>query len=131
MSITPKPPEIIPYLFYRDVGAALDFLARTFGFKEEMRAGTPSGGMHGEASMSPFTGHLAGCPRRTPGRARCARGPGTARRPPGLSWTCSSSSAISRHSSSVPCSRIFTQHLPAPQSEPATAVRSGPAQGPR
>ena len=26
MSITPKPPQIIPYLFYRDVGAALDFL---------------------------------------------------------------------------------------------------------
>jgi uncharacterized glyoxalase superfamily protein PhnB len=55
MSITPKPPQIIPYLFYRDIGAALDFLCRAFGFKEEMRVGTPSGGMHGEAS---FQGQL-------------------------------------------------------------------------
>ncbi len=55
MSTTPKPPQIIPYLFYRDVPAALDFLCRAFGFKEEMRIGTPSGGMHGEAS---FQGQL-------------------------------------------------------------------------
>jgi PhnB protein len=55
MSITPRPPQIIPYLFYRDVGAALDFLTSAFGFKEEIRAGTPSGGMHGEAS---FQGQL-------------------------------------------------------------------------
>jgi PhnB protein len=55
MSITPKPPQIIPYLFYRDVPAALDFLCGAFGFKEEMRTGTPSGGMHGEAS---FQGQL-------------------------------------------------------------------------
>ena len=38
MSITPRPPQIIPYLFYRDVSAALDFLCVAFGFKEEMRA---------------------------------------------------------------------------------------------
>jgi PhnB protein len=55
MSMTPKPPQIIPYLFYRDVPAALDFLCRAFGFKEEMRVGMPSGGMHGEAS---FLGQL-------------------------------------------------------------------------
>ena len=55
MSTTPRPPQIIPYLFYRDVPAALDFLTRAFGFKEEMRARTPSGGMHGEAS---FQGQL-------------------------------------------------------------------------
>jgi PhnB protein len=55
MSIIPKPPQIIPYLFYNDIGAALDFLTRAFGFKEEMRVGTPSGGMHGEAS---FQGQL-------------------------------------------------------------------------
>jgi PhnB protein len=55
MSITPKPPQIMPYLFYRDIGAALDFLTRAFGFKEEMRVGAPSGGMHGEAS---FQGQL-------------------------------------------------------------------------
>ncbi len=51
MSTIPKPPQIIPYLFYRDVPAALDFLCRAFGFEEEMRTGTPSGGMHGEASF--------------------------------------------------------------------------------
>jgi uncharacterized glyoxalase superfamily protein PhnB len=33
------------------VPAALDFLCRAFGFKEEMCTGTPSGGMHGEASL--------------------------------------------------------------------------------
>ena len=38
MPITPKPPQIIPYLFYNDIGAALDFLTRAFGFKE--RCGT-------------------------------------------------------------------------------------------
>src|SRR5580704_752852 len=43
--------EIIPYIFYRDVPAALEWLARAFGFKEEMRTGTPSGGMHGEMSL--------------------------------------------------------------------------------
>jgi PhnB protein len=43
--------EIIPYIFYRDVPAALEWLARAFGFKEEMRTGTPSGGIHGEMSL--------------------------------------------------------------------------------
>jgi uncharacterized glyoxalase superfamily protein PhnB len=30
--------EIIPYIFYRDVPIALDWLARTFGFTEEAPA---------------------------------------------------------------------------------------------
>ena len=51
MPITPRPPQIIPYLFYRDVPAALDFLTRAFGFKEEMRHATSRGGMHAEASL--------------------------------------------------------------------------------
>jgi PhnB protein len=55
MSTTPRPPQIIPYLFYRDVPAALDFLTRAFAFEEEMRTGTSSGGVHGEAS---FQGQL-------------------------------------------------------------------------
>ena len=42
------PTEIIPYLIYRDVPAALAFLDRAFGFVEERRDPTPSG-MH--ASM--------------------------------------------------------------------------------
>ena len=43
--------EIIPYIFYRDVPAALEWLTRVFGFKEGMRVGTPRGGMHGEMSL--------------------------------------------------------------------------------
>ena len=43
--------EIIPYLFYRDVPAALDWLAKAFGFIETMRHGTPRGGMHGEMAL--------------------------------------------------------------------------------
>lgn len=43
--------EIIPYIFYRDVPAALDWLSRAFGLKEEMRTGTPSGGMHAQMTL--------------------------------------------------------------------------------
>lgn len=43
--------EIIPYIFYRDLPVALDWLARAFGFTEVMRTGTPAGGMHGEMSF--------------------------------------------------------------------------------
>jgi uncharacterized glyoxalase superfamily protein PhnB len=50
-STAPKPPQIIPYLFCRDVPAALEFLTRAFGFKEEMPHATPSGGVHAEASF--------------------------------------------------------------------------------
>lgn len=42
--------EIIPYLFYRDVPTALDWLARAFGFTEEMRHATP-GGMHAQMTL--------------------------------------------------------------------------------
>jgi PhnB protein len=43
--------EIIPYIFYRDVAAALDWLARAFGFTETMREATSSGGVHGEMTL--------------------------------------------------------------------------------
>ncbi|GJE28082.1 VOC family protein [Methylobacterium organophilum] len=43
--------EIIPYLFYRDVPTALDWLARAFGFIEESRHPTPSGGLHAEMRL--------------------------------------------------------------------------------
>lgn len=39
--------EIIPYLFYRDVPAALDWLARVFGFEEVLRHPTAKG-MHAQ-----------------------------------------------------------------------------------
>lgn len=42
--------EIIPYIFYEDVPAALDWLARAFGFVEEMRHKTP-GGMHAQMTL--------------------------------------------------------------------------------
>jgi PhnB protein len=41
---------VVPYLFYRDVPAALDFLSRCFGFTEEMRHATPHG-MHAEMTF--------------------------------------------------------------------------------
>ena len=40
--------EIIPYLFYRDVGAASDWLAGAFGFEEVLRTRGESGGTHVE-----------------------------------------------------------------------------------
>jgi PhnB protein len=43
--------EIIPYIFYRDVPAALDWLTRAFGFAETMRTATPNGGTHGEMTL--------------------------------------------------------------------------------
>lgn len=42
--------EIIPYIFYRDVPTALDWLARAFGFTEQMRHATPSG-MHAQMML--------------------------------------------------------------------------------
>jgi PhnB protein len=42
--------EIIPYIFYRDVPAALEWLARAFGFVEELRHPTESG-MHAQMTL--------------------------------------------------------------------------------
>ncbi|MFZ0496777.1 MAG: hypothetical protein WBG11_13900 [Methylocella sp.] len=50
----PKPTvciEIVPYIFYRDVTAALDWLTRAFGFAETMRTATPNGGTLGEMTL--------------------------------------------------------------------------------
>ena len=44
------PTEIIPYIIYRDVPAALDWLARAFGFVETFRTATPDG-MHAEMAL--------------------------------------------------------------------------------
>jgi uncharacterized glyoxalase superfamily protein PhnB len=49
--MTAKIPMIIPYLFYDDVGAAVEFLVRAFGFVEQMRVGTPRGGVHAQAKL--------------------------------------------------------------------------------
>jgi len=42
--------EIVPYIFYRDVPATLDWLARAFGFTGEIRHATPSG-MHAQMRL--------------------------------------------------------------------------------
>jgi uncharacterized glyoxalase superfamily protein PhnB len=39
----PTTPTIAPYLLYEDVDGALDFLARAFGFREELRYTGPEG----------------------------------------------------------------------------------------
>jgi len=43
--------EIIPYLIYRDVKAALDWLTGAFGFTETLRNETPGGGLHAEMML--------------------------------------------------------------------------------
>jgi uncharacterized glyoxalase superfamily protein PhnB len=40
--------QIIPYLICRDIAASIDFLTRAYGFVEEERRETPSGGIHAE-----------------------------------------------------------------------------------
>jgi len=44
--------EVISYLFYRNVPAALEWLGRAFGFVEEMRHATESG-MHAQMTLDP------------------------------------------------------------------------------
>ena len=43
-------PRITPYLHYEDVGAALDWLSRAFGFRERLRMPGPNGTV-GHAEM--------------------------------------------------------------------------------
>lgn len=49
--MTAKIPQVIPYLFYDDVDAAIGFLTRAFGFTEHMRVATPSGGVHAQVKL--------------------------------------------------------------------------------
>jgi len=44
---------ITPYLYYEDVGAALRFLAKAFGFRKD---GTPMKGPDGKTSTAPVEG---------------------------------------------------------------------------
>ncbi len=55
-------PRIIPYLFYEDVAAALDWLARTFGFRERSRMAGPEGKIvHAEMELADAV-IMLGCP---------------------------------------------------------------------
>jgi uncharacterized glyoxalase superfamily protein PhnB len=55
-------PRITPYLLYEDVGVALDWLARAFGFRERMRLRGPDGTItHAEMTLADGV-VMMGCP---------------------------------------------------------------------
>ena len=55
-------PRITPYLYYRDVGAALEWLTRCFGFSERMRMPSPDGTIvHAEMELADGL-VMMGCP---------------------------------------------------------------------
>jgi PhnB protein len=55
-------PRITPYLYYRDVAGALDWLARVFGLHERTRMPGPDGGiMHAEMECADGV-IMLGCP---------------------------------------------------------------------
>jgi uncharacterized glyoxalase superfamily protein PhnB len=47
--------RVIPYLYYEDGAAAIDFLTTAFGFRE-MRTTGSAGGMHAELEVAPDGG---------------------------------------------------------------------------
>jgi len=55
-------PRIVPYLYYRDVAAALEWLSRAFGFLERMRMPGPEGALvHAEMEIGDGL-LMLGCP---------------------------------------------------------------------
>ena len=55
-------PRITPYLYYEDVAGMLDWLARSFGFRERMRIPGPEGKiMHAEMQLADGV-VMMGCP---------------------------------------------------------------------
>lgn len=55
-------PRISPYLYYEDVAAALEWLARAFGLKERLRMPGPDGGItHAEMECADGV-VMMGCP---------------------------------------------------------------------
>ena len=52
-------PQIVtPYLLYEDGAAAIDFLSRTFGFREVDRSTGSAGGMHAELEVTRAGGRV-------------------------------------------------------------------------
>jgi uncharacterized glyoxalase superfamily protein PhnB len=49
---------ITPYLLYEDGAAAIEFLTKAFGFREEMRTAGDAGGMHAELEVAPDRGRV-------------------------------------------------------------------------
>jgi len=55
-------PRVTPYLLYEDVGSAIEFLGRAFGFRERMRIPGPDGQvMHAEMEIDDGL-VMMGCP---------------------------------------------------------------------
>lgn len=55
-------PRVTPYLYYRDVSAAIAWLTRAFGFRERSRMPGPDGGvMHAEMEIADGL-IMMGCP---------------------------------------------------------------------
>ena len=48
--------RVTPYLLYEDGAAAIEFLTKAFGFREEQRAAGAAGGLHAELEVSPGGG---------------------------------------------------------------------------
>jgi len=49
---------VTPYLLYEDGAAAIEFLTKAFGFREEMRTTGNAGGMHAELEVAPNGGRV-------------------------------------------------------------------------
>ena len=50
--------RVTPYLLYEDGAAAIEFLTKAFGFREEMRTIGGAGGMHAELEVAPDGGWI-------------------------------------------------------------------------
>ena len=50
--------RVTPYLLYEDGAAAIEFLTKAFGFREEMRTTGSAGGMHAELEVAPDGGWI-------------------------------------------------------------------------
>jgi uncharacterized glyoxalase superfamily protein PhnB len=48
--------RVTPYLLYEDGAAAIDFLTKAFGFREERRLTGSAGGLHAELEVAPDGG---------------------------------------------------------------------------
>jgi uncharacterized glyoxalase superfamily protein PhnB len=48
--------RVIPYLLYEDGVAAIEFLTKAFGFREERRTTGSAGGLHAELEVAPGGG---------------------------------------------------------------------------
>lgn len=50
--------RVTPYLLYEDGAAAIEFLTKAFGFREERRMTGAAGGMHAELEVAPDGGWI-------------------------------------------------------------------------